>query len=99
MRMLLLLCLTEDTRLLHSIYRILSIKYLVCRKNRRTAFDGKKYLTQFYNLDAIIAVGYRYTVPIVSNEMLFGTMCMIASANLIASLLFRNNEKIKSCLQ
>ncbi len=71
MRMLLLLCLTEDTRLLHSIYRILSIKYLVCRKNRRTAFDGKKYLTQFYNLDAIIAVGYRYTVPIVGNEIPF----------------------------
>ena len=58
-----------------------------------TALDGKKYLTQFYNFDAIIAIGYRYTVPIVSNEMPFGTMCMNASANLIAYLLFRNNEK------
>ena len=31
----------------------------VIRKNRITASDGKKYLTHFYNLDAIISVGYR----------------------------------------
>ncbi len=31
----------------------------VCRKFRRTASDGKEYNTQFYNLDAIISVGYR----------------------------------------
>ena len=31
----------------------------VIRKIRITANDGKKYLTNFYNLDAIIAVGYR----------------------------------------
>lgn len=31
----------------------------VIRKFRITASDGKKYLTQFYNLDAIISVGYR----------------------------------------
>lgn len=31
----------------------------VIRKFRITAADGKKYLTNFYNLDAIIAVGYR----------------------------------------
>lgn len=31
----------------------------VCRKFRRTAADGKVYNTQFYNLDAIISVGYR----------------------------------------
>jgi len=31
----------------------------VCRKFRRTAADGKEYNTQYYNLDAIIAVGYR----------------------------------------
>ncbi len=29
------------------------------RKFRNTASDGKKYLTQFYNLDAIISIGYR----------------------------------------
>lgn len=31
----------------------------VTRKIRATASDGKKYNTSFYNLDAIIAVGYR----------------------------------------
>lgn len=31
----------------------------VIRNFRITANDGKKYLTKFYNLDAIIAVGYR----------------------------------------
>lgn len=31
----------------------------VVRKFRNTAKDGKSYLTQFYNLDAIISVGYR----------------------------------------
>lgn len=31
----------------------------VLRKIRIAAADGKKYLTNFYNLDAIISVGYR----------------------------------------
>ncbi len=31
----------------------------VIRKIRMTANDGKQYLTNFYNLDAIISVGYR----------------------------------------
>jgi hypothetical protein len=31
----------------------------VIRKFRNTAADGKSYLMQFYNLDAIISVGYR----------------------------------------
>ena len=31
----------------------------VCRDFRHTAKDGKEYLTSFYNLDAIIAVGFR----------------------------------------
>lgn len=31
----------------------------VCRDFRRTAEDGKDYTTRFYNLDAIIAVGFR----------------------------------------
>ena len=31
----------------------------VVRKSRTTASDGKKYRTNFYNLDIIISVGYR----------------------------------------
>lgn len=35
------------------------IENSVVRKIRTTAADGKSYQTQFYNLDAIISVGYR----------------------------------------
>jgi len=31
----------------------------VCAKFAHTASDGKNYMTQFYNLDAVISVGYR----------------------------------------
>ena len=31
----------------------------VCAKFAHTATDGKTYNTKFYNLDAIISVGYR----------------------------------------
>lgn len=31
----------------------------VCAKFAHTATDGKRYNTSFYNLDAIISVGYR----------------------------------------
>jgi virulence protein len=34
-------------------------EYSVCRKFRRTAADGKEYATKYYNLDAVISVGYR----------------------------------------
>ena len=35
------------------------VKDSVTEKISATASDGKNYLTQFYNIDAIIAVGYR----------------------------------------
>ena len=35
------------------------IEKSVCRDFRQTAEDGKEYTTKFYNLDAIIAVGFR----------------------------------------
>ena len=35
------------------------VENLVCRNFRHTANDGKSYETQFYNLDAIISLGYR----------------------------------------
>lgn len=39
-------------------------KDLVVRKFRTTASDGKKYVTLHYNLDVIIALGYRVQSPI-----------------------------------
>jgi hypothetical protein len=30
----------------------------VCRKFRRTASDGKEYATKYYNLDAVISIGF-----------------------------------------
>ena len=35
----------------------------VCKESLRTAADGKKYRTKFYNLDVIISVGYRVHSP------------------------------------
>ena len=37
----------------------------VIRKFRIAAADGKKYNTQFYNLDAIISVGYREIISVI----------------------------------
>ena len=39
-------------------------KNSVTEKISATAADGKKYLTQFYNLDVIISVGYRVTLAV-----------------------------------
>lgn len=45
---------------LKELFKIAEInENAVIRKYRTTAADGKSYETQFYNLDAIIAVGYR----------------------------------------
>lgn len=48
----------------------------VCSILETTAADGKNYRTQYYNLDAIIAVGYRvnsyqagYPVPYLGNQV------------------------------
>ena len=57
-----LFCCSSDNISLH-LKNIFSegelIKDSVTEKFSATASDGKNYLTQFYNLDAIIAVGYR----------------------------------------
>jgi hypothetical protein len=39
-------------------------EYVVVKKFFTTAADGKKYQTRFYNLDAIISVGYRVKSPV-----------------------------------
>ena len=42
-------------------------KNSVCSKMKHTAEDGKKYQTEYYNLDAIISVGYDSKSPITIN--------------------------------
>ncbi len=36
----------------------------VCKESLRTATDGKRYRTKYYNLDVIISVGYRVKNPV-----------------------------------
>lgn len=36
----------------------------VCKESLRTAVDGKRYRTKYYNLDVIISVGYRIKNPV-----------------------------------
>lgn len=48
-------------------------KNSVTEKISATAADGKKYLTQFYNLDAIISVGYRVNSRRATNFRIWAT--------------------------
>jgi hypothetical protein len=51
---------TVITKHLNNIFKTNELlENLVCAKIAHTAEDGKSYKTNFYNLDAIIAVGYR----------------------------------------
>lgn len=48
------------TKHLNNIFKEQELdKISVCSKMEHTAEDGKMYLTEYYNLDAIISVGYR----------------------------------------
>lgn len=48
-------------------------KNSVTEKISATASDGKKYLMQFYNLDAIISVGYRVNSRKATNFRIWAT--------------------------
>lgn len=51
---------TVITKHLRNIYKSGElIQDSVCAKIAHTANDGKTYQTQFYNLDAILSIGYR----------------------------------------
>ena len=45
----------------------------VIRKFRTTAADGKKYKTNYYNLDAIISVGYRVKSHVATRFRIWAT--------------------------
>ncbi|MDE6660989.1 MAG: virulence RhuM family protein, partial [Anaeroplasmataceae bacterium] len=48
------------TEHIQSIFKDMELdKSTVCRKKRHTASDGKSYSNTYYNLDMILAVGYR----------------------------------------
>ena len=48
------------TRHIQNILKEFELKETqVCSKNEHTALDGKKYIVKIYNLDMIIAIGYR----------------------------------------
>jgi hypothetical protein len=53
------------------------IENSVCRDFRHTAEDGKEYTTKFYNLDAIIAVGFRNGQSIFCETLPFAVTCWI----------------------
>lgn len=48
-------------------------KESVCAKFAHTASDGKRYQTQFYNLDAIISVGYRVKSNVATQFRIWAT--------------------------
>ena len=48
------------TKHIHNIFETKELEEIsVCSILERTASDGKTYMTQFYNLDMILSVGYR----------------------------------------
>jgi len=49
------------------------VKESVCAKFAHTASDGKRYQTQFYNLDAIISVGYRVKSTVATKFRIWAT--------------------------
>ncbi|MDR1938241.1 MAG: virulence RhuM family protein, partial [Tannerellaceae bacterium] len=51
---------TVITKHLKNIFQTSELQeYSVCAKIAHTAADGKSYQTKYYNLDAILSVGYR----------------------------------------
>lgn len=48
----------------------------VVKKFFTTAADGKKYKTRFYNLDAIISVGYRVKSHVATRFRIWATQCL-----------------------
>jgi len=72
----------------------LQIAISVCAENALTASDGKKYLVKYYNLDMIIAVGYR-----VNSKR--GTLFRRWANNILKQYLLKgsviNEERCLSC--
>lgn len=69
----------------------------VCAKFAHTAADGKTYNTKFYNLDAIISVGYRvnsiraFTAGMPSRQGIFSQMCRTSCTGLSTGIRLPNS--------
>jgi len=68
----------------------------VIRKIRTTANDGKEYLTRFYNLDVIIAVGYRVNSKQATQFRVWATKKL---RNYIIKGFVINEEKLKNWIE
>jgi len=84
---------------LKNIFKTNELKEVsVIRKFRITAKDGKQYLTQFYNLDAILAVGYRVNSKKATKFRIWATGILrdylIKGFSLNRHILSRSKEKI-----
>ena len=69
-------------------------KNLVCSKMEHTAADGKKYQTEFYNLDAIISVGYRVNSKEATDFRIWATKTL---KEYIAEIKFLFSKNILIC--
>ncbi len=58
-----------------------------------TASDGKKYKTKFYNLDAIISVGYRIKSHIATKFRQWATKHIEDSENVIKKIENKKSKK------
>ena len=66
----------------------------VIRKIRITADDGKNYMTNFYNLDAIISIGYRVNSYQATQFRIWATQIL---KQYLTNGYAINEEKIKRC--
>lgn len=64
----------------------------VCAKNAHTAKDGKKYRTNFYNLDMIISVGYRVNSKKATNFRIWATKVL---KNYVVNGVAVNEQRLK----
>jgi death-on-curing family protein len=70
----------------------------VCSKMEHTAADGKKYQTIFYNLDAILSVGYRVNSVQATHFRIWATQLIkkyLVSGYLINEKRLRENKAIR----
>ena len=91
-----------ENNITYHLQNIFKIKELeqdsVTQKIRVTASDGKKYNTNFYNLDAIIAVGYRINSKEATDFRIWATKTLkeyIKKGFVVNSEMLKNGPKFE----